>query len=80
LTANLSHDDERLKVDRKGVTPMSSSQEPISCLRGRLEAEEGQTMAEYGVVLAVITIGVFLALGLLSGNVTNAINTVAGYL
>ena len=29
--------------------------------------EEGQTMAEYGVVLAVITIGVVAALGLLSG-------------
>jgi Flp pilus assembly pilin Flp len=59
---------------------MSSSQELISYLRARLEVEEGQTMAEYGVVLAVITIGVFIALGLLSGNITNAINTVAGYL
>jgi Flp pilus assembly pilin Flp len=52
----------------------------ISHFRARLEVEAGQTMAEYGVVLAVITIGVFLALGLLSGNITNAINTVAGYL
>jgi Flp pilus assembly pilin Flp len=68
------------RFDRKGVTPMSSSQELISYLRARLEVEEGQTMAEYGVVLAVITIGVFIALGLLSGNITNAINTVAGYL
>jgi Flp pilus assembly pilin Flp len=42
--------------------------------------EEGQTMAEYGVVLAVITIAVFGALGLLSGNIVNAVNRVAGYI
>ncbi len=41
--------------------------------------EEGQTMAEYGVVLAVITIAVFGALALLSGNIVSAINRVAGY-
>jgi Flp pilus assembly pilin Flp len=41
--------------------------------------DEGQTMAEYGVVLAVITIAVFTALALLSGNIVNAINRVAGY-
>ena len=38
--------------------------------------QEGQTMAEYGVVLAVLTIatvGVFTAL---SGGITNAINRV----
>lgn len=42
--------------------------------------EEGQTMAEYGVVLAVITIGVFIALGALSGAISGAITTVTGYL
>ena len=42
--------------------------------------EEGQTMAEYGVVLAVITIAVFGALALLSGNIVNAITRVAGYI
>jgi Flp pilus assembly pilin Flp len=41
--------------------------------------EDGQTMAEYGVVLAVITIAVFTALALLSGNIVSAINRVAGY-
>ena len=35
--------------------------------------EEGQTMAEYGVVLAVITIAVFGALALLSGNIVSAV-------
>jgi Flp pilus assembly pilin Flp len=40
---------------------------------------EGQTMAEYGVVLAVITIAVFGALALLSGNIVGALNRVAGF-
>lgn len=40
--------------------------------------EEGQTMAEYGVVLAVITALVFGALALLSGNIITALTRVAG--
>ena len=35
--------------------------------------ESGQTMAEYGVVLTVITIACLGALGLLAGNVINAL-------
>jgi Flp pilus assembly pilin Flp len=42
--------------------------------------EEGQTMAEYGVVLAVITIAVIGAITLLSTNVRNAITSVANIL
>ncbi len=42
--------------------------------------EEGQTMAEYGVVLAVITLGVVLALGILSGAISGAIESVVGFL
>ena len=42
--------------------------------------EEGQTMAEYGVVLAVITLAVIGAITLLSGQVSNAINSVANIL
>lgn len=49
----------------------------LASLRKR---EDGQTMAEYGVVLAVITIAVFGALALLSGNIVSAINRVAGYI
>ena len=52
----------------------------INLFRAAAQREEGQTMAEYGVVLAVITIGVFLALGLLSGAISGAITTVTGYL
>lgn len=42
--------------------------------------EEGQTMAEYGVVLAVITLAVVAAITLLSDNVRQAIENVAGVL
>jgi len=42
--------------------------------------EEGQTMAEYGVVLAVITVVVIAAIGLLSTKVGNAITGVADIL
>lgn len=49
----------------------------IEALRTR---EEGQTMAEYGVVLAVIALGVVLALTALSGAISNAIDSVVGFL
>jgi Flp pilus assembly pilin Flp len=45
-----------------------------------LKREEGQTMAEYGVVLAVITLGVVVALGFLSGAITSALDRVTGIL
>ena len=38
--------------------------------------EGGQTMAEYAVVLAVIAIGIFVALGALSGSISGALNKV----
>jgi Flp pilus assembly pilin Flp len=43
-------------------------------------SEEGQTMAEYGVVLAVITLGVVVALGFLSGAISDAIDEVTSKL
>ena len=42
--------------------------------------EEGQTMAEYGVMLSVITLAVITAIALLSTNVVNAISSVANVL
>jgi Flp pilus assembly pilin Flp len=54
----------------------------INLFRAALQREEGQTMAEYGVVLAVITVGIIAALGLLAaaisgklGNVTNVLKS-----
>jgi Flp pilus assembly pilin Flp len=48
--------------------------ETLDSLRSR---EEGQTMAEYAVVLAVVTALVIGAITLLSGNVQNAVTNVA---
>jgi Flp pilus assembly pilin Flp len=39
--------------------------------------EEGQTMAEYAVVLAVITVAIILTLGVLSGAIQDAIQKVS---
>ena len=51
-----------------------------SYLQTRLSREEGQTMAEYGVVLAVITIGAVAVFTALSGGIKSAINNVIGLL
>jgi Flp pilus assembly pilin Flp len=42
-----------------------------------LKRDEGQTMAEYAVVLAVIAIGVFVALGVMGGAISDALTQVA---
>jgi Flp pilus assembly pilin Flp len=41
-----------------------------------LKSEQGQTMAEYGVVLAVITIGIVTVFTALSGRIESAIERV----
>jgi Flp pilus assembly pilin Flp len=48
----------------------------LTYVQARLSREEGQTMAEYGVVLAVIcalTVGIFIAL---RGGITGAVQSV----
>jgi Flp pilus assembly pilin Flp len=52
----------------------------VTYYRVRFGGEDGQTMAEYGVVLAVITALIVVALLALSGAIANALNTVKGYL
>jgi hypothetical protein len=49
----------------KGGEPQMTYSQWINYFRARFASEEGQTMAEYGVVLAVIcllTVGIFTAL------------------
>ncbi|MGB2875189.1 MAG: Flp family type IVb pilin [Gaiellaceae bacterium] len=54
---------------------------PHLTYRIRLLADEtGQTMAEYGVVLALVTLAVLAALTMLGGNVSNALTSVANHL
>ncbi len=52
----------------------------LEALRRRLTDQDGQTMAEYGVVLTVITIGCVGAMMLLGGNAANAFDRVAAIL
>jgi Flp pilus assembly pilin Flp len=65
---------------RKGGESIVRFTDLVAYLRARVGVEEGQTMAEYGVVLAVITGLVVIAIGLLSGAIANALDTVRGYL
>jgi Flp pilus assembly pilin Flp len=52
----------------------------LTSLKARLKREEGQTMAEYAVVLAVITVATVAVFTALSGGISNAINNVTGIL
>jgi Flp pilus assembly pilin Flp len=52
----------------------------VRYFRTRFGVEKGQTMAEYGVVLAVITALIVAALLALSGAIATALDTVRGYL
>jgi Flp pilus assembly pilin Flp len=59
------------------VAAQAAAMNAYDDLRSR---ENGQTMAEYGVVLAVITLGVVAALGFLSGGIGRAIDGVTSKL
>lgn len=48
--------------------------------RSRLSEESGQTMAEYAIVLAVITIAVVVTLGLLSTAISAQMTSVIAVL
>ena len=48
----------------------------MSTLLAHLRAESGQTMAEYAVVLGVITIAVVVTLGLLSTAIQGTLSNV----
>jgi Flp pilus assembly pilin Flp len=45
-----------------------------------LNDEKGQTMAEYGVVLALITVGTVVAIGALALAITGKLDAVTGIL
>ena len=49
----------------------------VQTLLGRYNREEGQTMAEYAVILTVISVLVLAALLLLGTNITTVINRIA---
>ncbi len=77
---SFSFDNRRALARRKARLIRRKEVNQVLKLFDAFKREDGQTMAEYGVVLAVITIAVFGALALLSGNIVNAITRVAGYI
>ncbi len=57
------------------------TQNRVAALWSKLNDEEkGQTMAEYAVVLAVITLGILVALTALSGGISRALTNVKNIL
>jgi Flp pilus assembly pilin Flp len=52
----------------------------LDVLRPSVRDEGGQTMAEYGVVLALITLAVLGSMTMLAGNISAAFNDVGGLL
>jgi Flp pilus assembly pilin Flp len=68
VDAMLEHEDSCLSSNR--------SISMLDELRGVVECESGQTMAEYAVVLGVITIAVVVTLGLLSTAISSTLNNV----
>ena len=60
-----------MSIEREGVVIMIERFLGLS-----LSDEAGQTMAEYAVVLGVITIAVVVTLGLLSTAIQNTLNNV----
>ena len=52
----------------------------FNLLRAASKREDGQTMAEYGVVLAVITLGIIAALGALAVAISGKLGTVTSVL
>jgi Flp pilus assembly pilin Flp len=65
----------RVSETREGV-----SKEMLAWIRSRFEREEGQTMAEYAVVLAVITVATVAVFTALSGGIQGALSNVTGIL
>jgi Flp pilus assembly pilin Flp len=59
---------------------MLSISETLDLIRAIRKREDGQTMAEYGVVLAVLTIAAVGVFQLLGGSITTSIKNVIGYL
>ena len=92
----MSRSFDRLRVDSTSTRPVCiarqrapemakggesmSFKDLVHSLRARFAVEEGQTMAEYGVVLAVIAVAVVVALGLLSTSISGAIDSVTSSL
>jgi Flp pilus assembly pilin Flp len=62
------------------VNPMLTFSDLVEMLKAARKREEGQTMAEYAVVLAVITVATVAVFTALSGGISGALNKVTAVL
>jgi pilus assembly protein Flp/PilA len=61
----------------KGGAPTMKLRDWFELVRIHLARQEGQTMAEYGLLIALIAIVVIAAVTLLGNNLTSAFSTIA---
>jgi pilus assembly protein Flp/PilA len=62
---------------RSIVTALEGATRPLLTLVARLSTERGQTMAEYGILIAVIALIVVVAAVTLGGNLSGLFHTTA---
>ncbi len=67
----------RARDMRKELTQVLKLAAYVQTFLYRFDREEGQTMAEYAVILSVISAAVLLVLGVLSGNISTVLNRIA---
>jgi Flp pilus assembly pilin Flp len=60
--------------------PVLSISDALSMVVALRKRQEGQTFAEYAIVLAVLAIGVTVALGAFTKGITGALTKVTSYL
>ena len=65
-----------MNCGQRPAQPEGGERQMLTTIRARFAREEGQTMAEYAVVLAVITVATVAVFTALSGGITSALNNV----
>jgi Flp pilus assembly pilin Flp len=82
MVAGVTCDDDMREIERAvcGHHPPGLLEVPALGSRQLMRREEGQTMAEYAVVLAVITPALVLLFATLGGAIVARLQTVAGFL
>jgi len=71
---------EQPQLRRREVNPVLTFSELVELFKTARKREECQTMAEYAVVLAVITVATVAVFTALSGGISGAITKVTGVL
>jgi Flp pilus assembly pilin Flp len=75
--SNEAYDPSRFALTEANITRGGNMRDFFVSVYVRLSrTDRGQTMAEYAVVLAVIAIGIFVALGALSGSINGALGKI----